>query len=281
MRIIGHIKQIDMFRAATESGKIHSAYIFVGQSGIGKKLFTLKVAQMLNCQETNIKRRPCGLCSQCKKIETGTHPDFITISVLEDKSWISIEQIREMIKGLQYGSVMGGYNIRVIDEAHLIKPEAANALLKILEEPPKNTVVILITPMPKSLPQTILSRSAIVYFNIFSDAEIRDELKDFNLDEDELNFVSSLAMGSLGKAIELAKDRKFIDEYKNILADFKEGKFVNKRYERNEAVEFLNMLASQVRFRQPEKLGVVLKMRDFIRRNTNIGLTLEVLRLSL
>lgn len=281
MKIIGHKKQMDMFSTAAVSGRVHSAYIFVGQSGIGKKLFAAKVAQMMNCHGADIKKRPCGECLPCKKIEAGTHPDFRIISVLEDKSWIAIEQVRDMIKGLQYGAIAGGYSIRIIDDAHLIQPAAANALLKILEEPPKDTVIILITPMPKSLPQTILSRCATVYFNIFSDDEIRNELKTFNLDRDELNFVSSAAMGSLGKAIELANDRKFIAEYKNILTDFKKGEFANKKPERNDAVEFLNMLASQVRFRQPEKLGIVLNIRDCIRRNTSIGLAIEVLRINL
>lgn len=281
MNIIGHKKQMDMFSAASAVGKVHSAYIFVGQAGIGKKLFAGYIAQMINCRNTDVKKRPCGACLSCGKIETGMHPDFMTISVLEDKSWIAIEQIRDMIKGLQYGALLGGYNIRIIDEAHLIQPVAANALLKILEEPPKNTVIILITPMPKSLPQTILSRSAIVYFNIFSDSEIANELKTFNLAADELNFVTTAAMGSLGKAIGLANNRKLIAEYKNILTDFKKGRFVNKKPDRNDAVEFLNVLASQIRLLQPEKLGMVLKTRDYIRRNTNIGLTLDVLRLNL
>src|SRR3989339_288059 len=229
MKLIGHNKQEEMFLRAIEKNHIHSSYIFSGQSGIGKRLFALRLAKMLNCVG-KISKRPCEECPACKKIESGNHPDVVTISVLEEKSWISIDQIKDMIKSLQINTIMNGYNIRIIDSAHLIKEDAANSLLKILEEPPKNTVIILITPVPHSLPRTILSRCATVFFNVLSDGEIKKELS---------------------------------------------------KYERNEAVDFLNILASQVRYYEPEKVGIVLKMQNYIRRNTNIGLTLEVLRQNL
>ncbi|MDD5687797.1 MAG: DNA polymerase III subunit [Elusimicrobia bacterium] len=281
MRVVGHEKQLDMFRTAIKNGRVHSSYMFVGQSGIGKKLFALQLARMLNCQSSDILKRPCGECLSCQKIESGTHPDVMTISVLEEKSWISIDQVKEIIKGLQFSAVQGGYNVRIIDDAHLIQEQAANSLLKILEEPPQNTVIILITPVPRSLPRTISSRCVTVHFGIFSDAEIKSELQKFNLDKSELDFVISIAMGSLGKAIKLASDKESIAEYKDLIDNFKIGKFINKRYERNEVVELLNMLASQTRFSQPEKLEIILKMRNYIRRNTNINLTLEVLRQNL
>ncbi|OGS46542.1 MAG: hypothetical protein A2539_01540 [Elusimicrobia bacterium RIFOXYD2_FULL_34_15] len=280
MELIGHNKQTEIFLKAIKNEHIHSSYMFVGQSGVGKRLFALKIAQMLNCSE-EIYKRPCGICPSCKKIEMGNHPDVMTISVLEDKSWISIEQVKDMIKGLQMNTIMNGYNVRIINDAQFIKEEAANSLLKILEEPPKNTVIILITPSPHSLPRTIISRCVTVYFGVLSDTEIKSKIEKYGLEKDELDFVVSVAMGSLGKAIQWAEDKKLIDEYKNVFTDFKKGKFVNSKYERNEAVEFLNLLASQVRCYEPEKLGMVLKMRNYIMRNTNIGLTLEVLRQNL
>src|SRR3989339_578110 len=263
MKLIGHNKQEEMFLRAIEKNHIHSSYIFSGQSGIGKRLFALRLAKMLNCVG-KISKRPCEECPACKKIESGNHPDVVTISVLEEKSWISIDQIKDMIKSLQINTIMNGYNIRIIDSAHLIKEDAANSLLKILEEPPKNTVIILITPVPHSLPRTILSRCATVFFNVLSDGEIKKELEKYELTKTEL-----------------AQDKDMISKYINVLTDFKKGKFVNSKYERNEAVDFLNILASQVRYYEPEKVGIVLKMQNYIRRNTNIGLTLEVLRQNL
>ncbi|MFH0948609.1 MAG: DNA polymerase III subunit [Elusimicrobiota bacterium] len=283
MKIIGHQKQIDMLNSAIEKNRVHSAYLFVGQSGIGKKQVALKFAQMLNCCPVTVGyKKPCGECLSCKKIETATHPDVITITVQEEKTSIAIDQIREMIKGLQFRAIMGGYNVRIIDDAHLMQKDAANSILKILEEPPDNTVIILITSVPRSFPSTIISRCAVVYFGILTDDEIKNEIKEYNLSADETEFINSIAMGSLGYAIELAKNRENISDYKNIISDFESGKFANKRFkERKEAVDFLNLLAAMVRVEKPEKLEDVIKMKNYITRNTNIGLTLEVLRLSM
>ncbi|MBI5572983.1 MAG: AAA family ATPase [Elusimicrobia bacterium] len=279
MKIIGHQKQIDMLNSAIEKNRVHSAYLFVGQAGIGKKQVALEFAQMLNCQNPQDLKKPCGECLPCRKIEKFTHPDVITITVQEEKTSIAIEQIREMIKGLQFSAVMGGYNIRIIDDAHLMRSEAANSLLKILEEPPENVVIVLITPVPKSLPSTIISRCAVIYFGILSDEEIKNEIRKYNLPSDEVEFINSIAAGSLGCAIELAKNRENISDYKNIISDFQNGKFSNKKFkERKEAVDLLNMLVARVRVEKPEKLEDVLKMKNYITRNTNIWLTFEVLK---
>lgn len=279
MKIIGHQKQIDMLNSATEKNRVHSAYLFVGQSGLGKKQVALKFAQMLNCQNTQDFKKPCGECLSCKKIEKFTHPDVITITVQEEKNSIAIEQIREMIKGLQFSAVMGGYNVRIIDDAHLMQRDAANSLLKILEEPPKNTVIVLITPVPKSLPSTVISRCAVVYFGILTDDEIKNEIKKYNLSSDEVEIINSIAMGSLGSAVKLAENRENISDCKNIISDFQNGKFLNKKFkERKEAVDLLNMLTARIRIERPEKLEDVLRMKNYITRNTNIGLTFEVLK---
>jgi len=281
MNIIGHKKQLDMLLAAVRNGRFHSSYLFVGQSGIGKKQVALYLAQMLNCQKNKGLDYPCGECLSCRKIETGTHPDVTTISVLEDKYWISIEQIREMISGLQYKAISGGYNVRVIDDAHLIKEDAANSLLKILEEPPANTVIILITPVPRSLPGTILSRCLLLRFGIFSEEEIKKEIEKFSLNEEETECVVSLSMGSLGKALEIAGDKELISKYGNIVGDFLEYKLPDKKIDRDESIKFLNLLASRLRRSDIAKLGAVLRTQNYIRRNVNVDLAMEILRMDL
>lgn len=278
MKIIGHQKQIEMLRSAVKTNRVHSAYLFAGQSGIGKKQVALEFAKILNCRSAGGGNKPCGGCLSCRKIESGTHPDVMTLSVAEEKNSIAIEQIREMIKGLQFRAVMGGYNVRIIDDAHLMQKDAANSLLKILEEPPENTVIILATPVPASLPSTVISRCAVVYFGILTGEEIRAGIGKYNLTGEESEFVQTVAMGSLGRAVELAGDRELIAGYKNVISDFEAGKFANKRLDRKAAVELLNMLACRIRIERPEKLEIVLKMKNCITRNTGIGLTMEVLK---
>jgi len=281
MRIIGHKKQMGMLLTAIRNNRLHSSYMFVGQAGIGKRQSALYLAQMLNCLKNKGLDYPCGECSSCRKIETGIHPDVMTISVMEEKSWISIEQIREMISGLQYRALSGGYNVRIIDDAHLIKEDAANSLLKILEEPPADTVIILITPVPRSLPGTILSRCILMQFGIFTDEEIKKEIEKYSLNNEETDFVVSLAMGSLGKAIKIAGDRELISKYSNILDDFLEYKLPDKKIDRKESLDFLNLLASWLRQNDISKLDAVLRTQNFIRRNVNVDLAMEVLRMDL
>jgi len=281
MKITGHQKQIDMFLTAVRGGRLHSSYLFVGQSGIGKRRVALYLAQMLNCLKNKGEGYPCGECASCRKIETGTHPDVAVLSVLEEKSWISIEQIREMISGLQYRALSGGYNVRIIDDAHLIKEDAANSLLKILEEPPANTVIILITPAPRSLPPTILSRCLLVKFGIFSDSVIRKEIERFSLDAAERDTVVSLSMGSLGRALAMAGDRGMISRYADITGDFLGRKLPGVRVDRKETLDFLGMLASRMRVEDIAKLEAVLRAQNDIRRNVNVDLALEVLRMDM
>ncbi|MEW6555954.1 MAG: DNA polymerase III subunit [Elusimicrobiota bacterium] len=283
MQIIGHKKQVEMLFSAVNNKKVHSAYLFVGQVGIGKKLVALEFAKMLNCQNktSSSQKKACGECISCRKIESATHPDVITIPILEDKSWISIDQIRDMIKGLQFRAVMGGYNVRIIDDAHLIKEESASALLKILEEPPTQTVIILITSIPGSLPRTIISRCVTVHFSTLSDAEIKNEIRKYNLTDEELNFITSVAIGSLGKALEFVNDKDLISEYRNVFADFINGHYTTKKFNRKEVIKFLDILASQTRINNIQKLENVLRIKNYIRRNANISLALEVLRMSL
>ncbi len=281
MEIIGHKKQIDMFLTASQNGRLHSSYLFVGQSGIGKKRVAMYLAMMLSCLKNGGKDYPCGECASCRKIEAGTHPDVAVLSLLEDKSWISIDQVRDMISGLQYRALSGGYNVRIIDDAHLIKEDAANSLLKVLEEPPANTVIILVTPAPRSLPGTILSRCLLVNFGVFPDDVIKKEIQKFSLTDEESDIVVSLAMGSLGKALEMAADRGNISKYARITGDFLERKLPGFRADRKETLDFLNLLASRVRVEDISKLEAVLRTQNDIRRNVNVDLALEVLRMDL
>jgi DNA polymerase-3 subunit delta' len=280
MKIIGHNKQVDMMARAVKSGRVHSSYLFYGQPGIGKKRVALHLAQMLNCT-AGMPDTPCGECAACRRIANNTHPDVVTVSVLEDKSWISIEQIRDMIAGLQYRALGGGYNVRIIDDANLIKEDAANSLLKILEEPPACSVIILVTPVPRSLPRTILSRCVPVSFGIFSDSEIEQGLAGYRLQRGDMELITAMAMGSLGKAITLAENPDTLAGCRNMLEDFIDGSVPSARQDRKEAVEFLDILASRVRKKDITKLEYVLNTRNYVKRNANVGLALDVLRLRL
>jgi len=170
----GHDRVADQFRRRLERGRLASTYLFVGPAGVGKRTFALRLAAALLCPTP----RPdpleaCGRCASCVQVAAGTHPDLITVSKPADRAFIPLklligEDDKRMQEGLCHEIAlkpyMGGRRIAILDDADHLNTEGANALLKTLEEPPPNTVLILIgTSIDRQLP-TIRSRAQIVRF---------------------------------------------------------------------------------------------------------------------
>jgi len=214
--IHGHDEVVERFRRMLADDRLATTYLFVGPAGVGKRTFALKLAQALLCRAAaDAELAPCGACEACAQVSALTHPDLITISKPADKNKVLIEQMigrpeRRMREGLCHDIGLkpfaGGRKIAVIDDADVISLEAANALLKTLEEPPAGSVIILIgTSASQQLP-TIRSRSQIVRFAPL-DAEavarllIEQQVID---DRQEAAQLAELAGGSLVRAIELA-----------------------------------------------------------------------------
>jgi DNA polymerase-3 subunit delta' len=127
-----------------------------GQEGLGKGHFARALAQALLC--TADGDMACGECSSCRRFAAGSSPDFFFVEPPEDKKIIRIEQVREMIEALQLTSHGGGRRIAIIEPAHAMSGNAANSLLKTLEEPPGASVLLLVSSRPARLPATVRSR---------------------------------------------------------------------------------------------------------------------------
>ena len=169
--VIGQDKAINILKRTVKKGKLPSAYLFAGESGIGKKLTAINLAKMVNCIEFNSKKDyirdlkeidSCDECSSCKKIDRGTHPDFMLIKT--DGNQIKIEEIRAVGEFLSLKSYESAYKVVIIDEAEKLNQYAANAFLKTLEEPPAETLIILISSNPEIIPETITSRCSRINF---------------------------------------------------------------------------------------------------------------------
>lgn len=214
--IEGHDAIVEQFRRALERGRLASTFLFVGPEGIGKRSFALKLAQALLCQKNPAELlAPCGVCEACVQVNAGTHPDLLRISKPADKSVIPVDLLigppeRRMQEGLCHDislkSFFGGRKVAVIDDADLLNVEGANALLKTLEEPPPESVIILIgTSVEKQLP-TIRSRSQIVAFkpldpSIVAGLLLQQGVVDSQPAADKL---AQYSEGSLGRARALA-----------------------------------------------------------------------------
>ncbi len=223
------------------SGREKGSYLFSGPSGVGKFSKALEFAMALNC--TSEGRKPCRECNSCKKFLALSHPDFTYIfptpnlkfqpdgSINESKYFkeyknylqnkidspykrfffsagtlIRIDAVHMLSHRLNMSASEGRYKICVIEDAHLMNQNAANAFLKILEEPPKDCVIILITHQKESLLPTIISRCKGVPFVKLSWKVIAQVLhKNYAVEQDEAELYGKIADGDMARAIRLAR----------------------------------------------------------------------------
>ena len=203
--IFGHQRQLETLRYGLTNGRLHHAYLFVGPVGVGKRTVALTLAKAIHCTEKN--GDSCNECSNCARIQTSNHPDVRVVEPLPGKKEISIDQIREIQKELNFRSFSGGKKIAILDPATLINWSAQNALLKTLEEPPPQSVLILISPTAGGLLPTLRSRCLCVSFGPLP----RDFVAQFLISRkgktaQEAEFLAAMSMGSLAKAINMEQD---------------------------------------------------------------------------
>ncbi len=170
-KIAGQEKALEILTGSIAKNQIAHAYLFAGEEGIGKKLTAINFAKALNCQtnsETFSHLTPreidcCDKCPSCLKIDKGVHPDVFF--VVPENRQIKVETIRNLEESLSYKPFEGKWKTVIIDEADTLNQSAANAFLKTLEEPPAQSILILISSMPELIPLTILSRCHRVNFS--------------------------------------------------------------------------------------------------------------------
>ena len=200
--IIGQRHQLDILRLALVNNRLHHAYLFTGPEGVGKRTTALALAMALHCTEKNGDF--CGHCAECARITARNHPDVRVIERLADKKEISIQQIRDMEKELRYRSFSGGRKIAIVDPATLLNPASQNALLKTLEEPPPDSLLILIAASAGALLPTLRSRCLRLSFGPLPQQSIAGFLlSEKRVKPEEAELLAALSMGSLGAALEM------------------------------------------------------------------------------
>lgn len=166
-RLVGHGETWDHLVPALQAPELALTLLFAGPSGVGKKFAARAVIQALFCERNS---GACGQCGSCLRVEQGTHEGLLEIS--PDGTQIKAEQARQVLEFLQLRS-WGRRRAVLIDEAQLLNPQAANSLLKSLEEPPEGTFFFLIAPSPAALLPTLRSRSRAVLFHPLKEAELQ------------------------------------------------------------------------------------------------------------
>lgn len=153
-----HDAAISKLQSAWTSARLPHALLLQGAEGLGKKLLAAWLSCAVLCERSTTVLQICGMCANCKLTTADSHPDLLWIAPEEDKQQISVDQIRAATERLSKTSYMGGYKIAVIEPAHQMTHNAANSVLKTLEEPPAQSLLILITSHATSLPATVRSR---------------------------------------------------------------------------------------------------------------------------
>lgn len=197
----GQDNAITYLKVSIKNNTLSHAYIFSGPSGVGKRLAALNFAKVLNCDRA-VDNESCDNCPSCKKIDSLSHPDVFILRPIKEGGSIGIDEIRELIKNISLRPFEGRKKVYIIDGAQTLRHEAANALLKTLEEPPTPSILILITDNLKALFHTIISRSQVVRFFPLKLKEIEDILKkEYSIDEVSAHILSHLSSGRLGEAL--------------------------------------------------------------------------------
>lgn len=197
--IVGQDAAIRILIRMLKRDRVPHALLFTGIDGAGRQTTAKALAMAMNCRECDVGV-PCGHCSACSKMLSHNHPDLTVVD--PSGTMIKIDQIRSLRKLLRYAPVEGGYRIIIVNDAQAMNPEASNAMLKMLEEPPNDTHVILTAPEPTDLLETIVSRCQHVPFRPISVETIVGFLKQVkDMDGDTARCIAILSKGSLGKAL--------------------------------------------------------------------------------
>jgi DNA polymerase-3 subunit delta' len=195
--IAGHKKNIAILKRILGSARIAHAFLFSGPEGVGKKKTAIAFIQQLFCAE----RSGCGSCGPCRKIASGNHPDIHTLQ--PDGQFIKIDQVRDLQKELGYRPYEALRKVCIIDGAEKLNQSSGNALLKTLEEPPGNALMILLTSAAESVLPTIRSRCQLLAFAGVPADEVEALLLARGADADSARTAAALADGSIARAIEL------------------------------------------------------------------------------
>ena len=212
--IKGQAQAIKILQKEIATSSISGAYLFTGPAGVGKTLTALTFTKALNCKKE--KMDSCDECSSCRKIEHHNHPD-VRMIVPENDS-IKIEQIRNLKREISYKLYEGRKKVWIIEEADKFGLAAANSILKILEEPPPQTVLILTSQIKEGLLPTILSRCEVIRFFPLPLPEIEKMIaQQLPQGSDKIRILAKLARGRVEEALHLIKKENTLEIREELL----------------------------------------------------------------
>jgi DNA polymerase-3 subunit delta' len=192
-----HVKEV--LRRAADRDRVPHAWMFTGPDGVGKRTMALAFLSYLVCRDRR-DGDSCGVCRSCNQMTAGAYADLQVLS--PEKGYIKLEPLKESMPRLFYPALTGPWKCLLIDDAHTLTNEAANAALKTLEEPPSMVMFVLVTPSPDLLPRTVLSRCFEVPFGPLTNDEVVGFLESRGRTGSDAWSAASLSRGSPGRALQ-------------------------------------------------------------------------------
>lgn len=219
--VVGHESIIEHLNSAIKLGKVSHAYILNGEKDSGKKTIAKAFAKNLQCECEDEAKRPCGVCKACLQCDSGNNPDIVWIKPEKTVS-IGVDDVREkLVNDIQIKPYNGKYKIYIIDDAKKMTPQAQNAILKSVEEPPEYAIIMLLTTNGDRLLQTIQSRCVTLSLKPVAMSVIEKYLMEkYKIVDYQARFAAAFSQGRIGRAIDIvmAEDfNEFRDEVIHVL----------------------------------------------------------------
>ncbi|HTY45996.1 MAG TPA: DNA polymerase III subunit delta' [Patescibacteria group bacterium] len=252
--IKGHQQPLRILQEHMRHQRLANGYLFVGPEGLGKHLTARTLAKAVNCQAGSVDS--CDICPSCRKIDAYQHPDVLFVADTDEV--VKIEQVRQLQQRISLKPYEARRKVCVIDNAHHLTAEAANALLKVLEEPPAESLIILVSAKPTLLFKTIVSRCRAVTFSPLERAELAKILQsEYGLRDEAARFLAYFSEGRIGQALRL-KDGDILGEKNRVLdAFFSSGREGQLSLEDKSRLRgYLNILATWFRDMSLVKIGM-------------------------
>lgn len=217
-QVVGHEWAVNLFKRALANGRVAHAYLLTGPPQIGKRSLALNFAQALNCLD---EEKPCGQCLACSKIARGSHPD---VQVIEgERGTLKIDQMRTLRREAALSPLEGRWKVYIIRQMEQATAEAANCLLKTLEEPPTHVILILTASEAEALLPTIVSRCQVLNLRPLATETLQKALQErWGIDTERAQLLARLSGGRLGWAVTASQNGAILDQREKYLDDMME-----------------------------------------------------------
>ena len=217
--LIGHEWAVDMLKKHVVNGRTRHAYLFAGPPGLGRRSLALRFAQALNCQTPTDAGVPCRQCRDCKQIEAMQYPDLSVVQADSEGGTLKVDQIRDTRRSLTLKPYIANYRVALFLRFQQANDNAANALLKTLEEAPSYAVLILTADNPEQLLPTIVSRCEVLRLRPLNIETVQKELENRGMEIGQAKLIAHISGGRFGYALRLIENDSLLEKRDQRLND--------------------------------------------------------------